>query len=100
MSNNWNPFFALANTRSEIDKAIDSRLDIDMSDLTEDAMYEMQERIVESFKTGTEVCVTYYKNKRHNSIEGNITKIDQYQMCIYVNEVRIEFNTLLRVELI
>ncbi len=91
MTNNWNPFFALANTRSEIDDAIDKRNDVSMKELSEDKLLEVQEIIVESFKNQSCIKLTYYYKKRFVDEIGVISKIDVYSKNIHINNCQISF---------
>lgn len=100
MSNsNWNPFFALANTRHKIDEAIDDRNNVEKPNLSEDSLYELQDRIVESYESCSVVKIKYFKNNRYVDETGVVSKVDAYSKTVTINNLILSFDNILEVEL-
>ncbi len=97
MNNNWNPFFALANTRDKIDEAFDTRKHQTMPQLDEDKLYEIQARIQDSYEESSIVEIKYFKNNKHVVETGIISKIDVYNRVIIINNISIEFTKIIDV---
>ncbi len=100
MKNSWNPFFALANTRSKIDETVERRSNVLMKELSEDELYEIQNSIVYSLENKCEVTITYYKNSRFVDICGIVSKVDTYNKCIKIEESSIKFDCIVKAKLL
>ncbi len=100
MKSNWNPFFALANTRSKIDETVESRNDVSMKEISEDEMDAIQEVIVRSLEEQCEVEITYHRNKRFSNVSGVVSKIDSYNRVIIIDNYSIQFNCIIKAELL
>lgn len=100
MSNNWNPFFALANTRGKIDEAFEKRNNQVMKELSEDSLYEIQENILKSFSNCEEIKLTYFTNDRYNDIIGIVSKIDEINGIVSINKKNINFALIIATELL
>ncbi len=97
MSNNWNPFFALANTRGKIDEAFDNRNNIEKACISEDEMYEIQEKIVNSYENCAVVEIEYFKNSRNKIETGIVSKIDPINKTVLINNTILKFEDIIKV---
>lgn len=97
MSNNWNPFFALANTRGKIDEAFDSREDVEKPYVSEERLYEIQEMIMTSYEECQVIEVKYFKNNRIINEVGIVNKVDPYTQTIMINNKSLKFDNIIEV---
>ena len=87
----WKPFESCL-SKNEIDKIITERNCIQKYPiLSNDQLILIEEKIVLSFQTQTEILLKYYKNNRITTERGIVSKIDKIQKKICFNSKSIEF---------
>ncbi len=97
MNNNWNPFFALANTRNKIDEAFERKYDVEQPDICEDKLYEIQEKVVSSYEECSIIEIKYFKNKRYHIEIGIVSKLDVFSKTITINNNILKFENIIEV---
>ncbi len=97
MSNNWNPFFALANTRGKIDEAFDNRNNVEKPVISEETAIEIQDKVVSSYENCAVVDIKYFKNSRCIVETGIVSKIDVINKTITINNAFLKFENIIEV---
>ncbi len=97
MSNNWNPFFALANTRGKIDEAFEERNNVEKPFISEDTMIEIQDKVVNSYENCSVIDIKYFKNNRYIVETGIVSKIDVVNKTITINNAFLKFESIIEV---
>lgn len=72
----WAPFNSVINGNSVINELVREQNKIKKPLLTEDKINEIEEYIITSYQSTTEIDIKYYQNYKYERINGIITKID------------------------
>lgn len=88
------PFAALKGLDELLDEA--GRLIIEQICLGEDAALELDARL-QTLRTGTRVVAVYYADGAYQERSGLLRKIDLTERCLYLEGLRITFDSLLTI---
>lgn len=66
-------------------------------DLAEEEIEKISEKL-QSLEIGDNVKITYYKGKVYKEIEGKVQKIDTVKKSVFINDVKINFIDILKIE--
>lgn len=95
--NNWNPFFALANTRKEIDQAFENKSKLNKPIVFDDYLNDLQDLIVLSHVNQSVIIVRYYMNNKILSEEGFVSKINKFENNIKINDKIIKLESIIEI---
>lgn len=92
----WAPFNSVINGNDVMNELVKEKNKISHPILTEDKILEIEEYILESFNSSTEINIKYYKNYQLYRISGFITKIDPLNKKIVLNnDISLYFNNII-----
>lgn len=101
----WRPFAAMPQQFTAIREMINDQTKIPRPILDEDQMEENNRLLIEALETNPSIRITYYKDGRSCSEEGQIIKVDPYQQLLYMFDCfdlkcKYPLRNLIKVELI
>lgn len=92
----WAPFNSVINGNNVINELAQEQNKISHPVLTEDKIESIEEYIIESFNSSTEINIKYYKNYQLYKVSGYITKIDPINKKIILNnDISLYFNNII-----
>lgn len=81
----WAPFNSVINSNSVLNELATEQKKEQHPVLTEDKINEIEEYIITSYNSSTEINIKYYKNYKFYKVSGYITKLDPINKKIMLN---------------
>lgn len=94
----WAPFL-IPEHKTRIAKLYEAEENVRKPVLDEQKLEELQEKISEAIEFGSSLVVSFYKNRRFESVTGKIKAIDQISSILQLNtaygDVKIPFQSII-----
>ena len=66
-------------------------------ELSEEQIEKISQKL-NSIKIGDEIKVTYYENRGYKNIKGNVNKINNINKHLIIEDIKINFEDILKIE--
>ncbi len=91
----WQPFDSVIEGSKVKKQIMHEKEKIDKPVLSEEEIYELEQKIINAYYLQTEININYYQNGYIKNIKSKIKKIDYIYKIIYLNNQKLLFNQIL-----
>lgn len=96
----WMPFNALLEQGDHISDLITGRQRKEMPVLSYDQQEELNFQLQTAFVFKTEVIITYYNNYDFHTVQGCITRTDEYNKLLYLGDQSVHAQLITYIEIL
>jgi hypothetical protein len=93
----WMPFNALLEQGDHISNLLQGRMKKEMPILSEDQLQDLNYTLETAFVFKSEVCITYFENHDFKEVTGVLTRADSYTKDIFLGDIAINANKIIKI---